>query len=137
MNILYFWISIVLIFLIIEFSTATFYGLALSLAAGVVALYVFFMQDMELSILQGIIFACMSLVFAYTLPKILSSGSPEAPQGFDKYIGEKRTTKKSAWDLKISLDGVEYIVESDDDIEAGDKVEVIGHKWAGMKVKKV
>lgn len=53
MNILYFWISIVLIFLIIEFSTATFYGLALSLAAGVVALYVFFMQDMELSILQG------------------------------------------------------------------------------------
>lgn len=96
MNILYFWISIVLIFLIIEFSTATFYGLALSLAAGVVALYVFFMQDMELSILQGIIFACMSLIFAYTLPKMLSSGSPETPQGFDKYIGEKRTTKKSA-----------------------------------------
>ena len=137
MNILYFWISIALIFLIIEFSTATFYGLALSLAAWVVALYVFFMRDMELSILQGIIFALMSLVFAYTLPKMLSSSTPDVPQGFDRYLGEKRSVKKTAGELKISLDGVEYIVESDDDIVAGDKVEVIGHKGTGMKVKKI
>jgi membrane protein implicated in regulation of membrane protease activity len=95
------------------------------------------MRDMELSILQGIIFALMSLVFAYTLPKMLSSSTPDVPQGFDRYVGEKRSVKKTAGELKISLDGVEYIVESDDDIVAGDKVEVIGHKGTGMKVKKV
>lgn len=137
MNILYFWISVALIFLIIEFSTATFYGLALSLAAWVVALYVFSVWDMELSILQGIIFALMSLVFAYILPKVLASQSPEVPQGFDKYIGEKRSIKKITGELKISLDGIDYVVESDDDIGSGDKVEVIGHKGTGMKVKKV
>lgn len=52
MNILYFWISIALIFLIVEFWTATFYGLALSLAAGIVTLYVFFVGDIELNVIQ-------------------------------------------------------------------------------------
>jgi membrane protein implicated in regulation of membrane protease activity len=89
-SILYFWIALALVFLIIEFATATFYGLALSLAAGIVALYVFF------SIVQGIIFAVASLILAYTLPRVLSSSSPDVPQGFDRYIGEKRTVKKSA-----------------------------------------
>jgi membrane protein implicated in regulation of membrane protease activity len=58
------------------------------------------------------------------------------PQGFDRYIGEKRTVKKSAWELKISLDGVEYIVDADEDIAAWDKVEILWHKGTGMKVKK-
>lgn len=137
MNFLYFWISIALFFLIIEFATATFYGLALSLAAGIVALYVFFSGETTFTIVQGIIFAVASLVFAYVLPKLLSATNPDVPQGFDRYVGEKRTVKKVAWDLKISLDGVEYGVDADEDIVAGDKVEVIGHKGAGMKVKKV
>jgi hypothetical protein len=35
-------------------------------------------------------------MLAYTLPKVLTSSSPDVPQGFDKYIGEKRTVKKIA-----------------------------------------
>lgn len=137
MDLLYFWIAIALIFLVIEFVTATFYGLALSLAAGIVALYVFYSWDSEPTIFQGLIFALMSLIFAYALPKVLSSSAPDIPQGFDRYLGEKRTVKKISGELKISLDGVEYIIDSDEEITAGDKVEVIGHKGAGMKVKKV
>jgi membrane protein implicated in regulation of membrane protease activity len=95
-SILYFWIATALLFLVVEFWTSTFYGLALSLAAGIVALYVFFSGEMELSIVQGIIFAVASLILAYTLPRVLSSSSPDVPQGFDRYIGEKRTVKKSA-----------------------------------------
>ena len=137
MTILYIWLAVAIAFLIIEILTATFYGLAIALAASIVALYVYLVWDTEFSIIQGLILVIGSVVFAYLLPKILSSSTPDMPQGFDRYIGEKRTVKKHAWDLKISLDGVDYTVESDEDIASWDKVEVIGHKGAGMKVKKV
>jgi membrane protein implicated in regulation of membrane protease activity len=137
MNFVFTWIAIALVFVIIEFISATFYGLALSIAALIVAVYVYIVWDTEFTVIQGLIFAVTSLIFAYTLPKVLTSSSPDVPQGFDKYIGEKRTVKKIAWDLKISLDGVEYTIDTDEEISAGDKVEVIGHKGTGMKVKKV
>lgn len=137
MTVLYSWIAVALLFLIVEFATTTFYGLALSLSAGVVASYVFYSQDHEFTIIQGIIFALTSLILAYILPKLLISSSPDIPQGFDRYIGEKRTIKRNAGDFKISLDGVDYIVDADEDISVGDRVEVIGHKGAGMKVKKI
>ena len=137
MTILYIWLAVAIAFLIIEILTATFYGLAIALAASIVALYVYIVWDTEFSIIQAIILVIGSAVFAYVLPKFLSSSTPDVPQGFDRYIGEKRTVKKHAWDLKISLDGVDYTVESDDDIAAGDKVEVTGHKGSWMKVKKV
>lgn len=136
MDILYFWIAGALVFLVIEMITVTFYGLALSLSAGIVALYIFYFWEREFTIFQGLIFAVMSLMFAYALPKILSTSTPDTPQGFDRYIGEKRTVKIISDEPKISLDGVEYMIESDEDISAGDKVEVIGHKGASMRVKK-
>lgn len=40
MSILLFWIGLGIVFLIVEVATATFYGLALSLASAIVALYV-------------------------------------------------------------------------------------------------
>lgn len=137
MTILYIWLAVAIAFLIIEILTATFYGLAIALAASIVALYVYLVGDTDFTIIQWIILVIASIIFAYLLPKVLSSNTPDVPQGFDRYIGEKRTVKKHAWDLKISLDGVDYTVESDDDIAAGDKVQVTGHKGSGMKVKKI
>jgi membrane protein implicated in regulation of membrane protease activity len=125
MNALYFWISVVLICMIIELSTSTFYGLALAIAAAIVASYVYIVGDTGLSITQSAIFAIASLASAYILPWLLASRAAEVPQGFDRYLGEKRSVKKTASELKISLDGVEYGIESDDDIAAGDKVEII------------
>lgn len=137
MELIYFWTGVVVIFIILELLTSTFYGLSLALAAWVVSVYVFFSKEIELSLLQGVIFVISSAIFAYFLPRYLVSSMPDVPQGADKYIGEKRSVKKIGGDLKVSLDGVEYLVESDDDITSGDKVEVIGHKWVSMKVKKV
>jgi membrane protein implicated in regulation of membrane protease activity len=71
------------------------------------------------------------------LPKILVSNTPDVPQGVDKYIGQVRSVKKVGGEWKISLDGVDYQVETDDEISQGNKVEVIGHGGASMKVKKV
>ena len=39
--------------------------------------------------------------------------------------------------MKISLDGVDYLIDTDDEIATGDKVEVTGHKGAAMRVRKV
>lgn len=96
MTLIYIWIALALVFLMIEFVTVTFYGLALSLSAGIVALYVFFIGDTEFTIFQGLIFVVSSGFFAYFLPKFLSSQAPDVPQGADRYRGEKRTVKKVA-----------------------------------------
>lgn len=83
------------------------------------------------------IFAVASAIFSYFLPNYLKSSLPDTPQGTDRYIGEKRSVKKVGGDMKISLDGVDYLIESDDDIASGDRVEVTGHKGVSMKVKKL
>lgn len=137
MHIIFFWIAAALIFLIIEMMTATFYGLSLAMAAGIVATWVFFAAESGFTIAQGVVFVIASIVFAFWLPKLLVSKQEDKPQGADIYIGEKRSVKKQAGSLKISLDGVDYNIESDDDVTAGDKVEVVGHKGTAMKVKKV
>lgn len=137
MELIYFWSGVVVAFIILELLTSTFYGLSLALAAGVVSFYVFFTKEGELSLIQGLIFVVASAIFAYFLPKYLSSSMPDVPQGVDRYIGEKRSVKKIAGDLKISLDGVEYLIDAEDEIVAGDKVEVLWHKGVSMKVKKV
>lgn len=134
MTILYFWIAAAIVFLIIEMLTATFYGLSLALASAIVAGVVYTLWDTSPTILQGGVFAVASVLFALVLPRLLISQEKDMPQGADRYIGEKRSVKKVGWDLKISLDGVDYLIESDDDIAPSDKVEVIGHKGAAMKV---
>ena len=136
-DILLFWIGLVVGFIIIEFFTATFYGFALSLAAAVVGVYVYLTHATDFQMLHAVIFVLASAIFAYTLPKYLVSGSPDTPQGSDRYIGEKRVVKKSWWDLKISLDGVEYLIESTEEVVVWDKVEILWHKGISMKVKKV
>lgn len=137
MTILYFWIAAAIVFLIIEMMTATFYGLSLALASAIVAWVVYMLSDTSFTILQAGVFALASAVFAFILPRFLSSREPDIPQGSDRYIGEKRVVKKSNTDLKISLDGVDYLIESDETLSVGDKVEVIGHKGVSMRVKKV
>ena len=130
------WIAIAIFFLIIEMVTATFYGLSLALSAAIVAIVTYIIQEPTLTILQGWVFAIASLIFALIIPKLLISHEPITPQGADKYIGQIRSTKKVGGEFKISLDGVDYLVDSDEELVAGDKVEVVGHKGASMKVKK-
>lgn len=136
MELLYGWLAITALFLIVEIISSTFYGLSISFAAGVTAIYVLISHDVKLTLVQWIIFVVASGIFAYVLPKMLISKAPDIPQGGDKYVWEKRTARKVWGDLKISLDGVDYLVEADDEIEAWDKVEVLGHKGSSMKVKK-
>ncbi len=136
-SILLFWIGLAIGFVILELLTATFYGLSLALASCIVALHIYFSGDTVFQILHAVIFVFSSAVFAFLLPKYLVSHTPDMPQGMDQYIGLTRSVKKIGTDLKISLDGVEYLIESDNQVSAGDKVEIMGHHGVSMKVKKL
>ena len=131
------WIAIAIFFLIIEMVTATFYGLSLALSAAIVAIVTYIIQEPTLTILQGWVFAIASLIFALIIPKLLVSHEGDMPQWADKYIAQVRSVKKVGGDYKISLDGVDYLVDSDEELVVGDKVEVVGHQGASMKVRKV
>lgn len=130
------WIAIAIFFLIIEMVTSTFYGLSLALSAAIVAMVTYILQEPTITILQGGVFAIASLIFALVIPKLLISHEPITPQGADKYIGQVRSARKVGGEYKISLDGVDYLIESETDITVGDKVEIIGHKGASMKVRR-
>ncbi len=52
MDLLYFWIGAIILFLIIEMLTATFYGLSLAIASSTVALYVWLTHETSLDIIQ-------------------------------------------------------------------------------------
>lgn len=134
-SLLLFWIGTGIIFLIVEMITATFYGLSVAIAAFILAVYVWLTGETSIDLLQGTSFAIVTFIAAYFLPKLLVSGAPDTPQGIDRYIGEKRKAKKVGDDLKIVLDGVDYLVLGDD-IEAGDMVEVVSAKGGSLHVKK-
>lgn len=136
MELFYFWIGAFIFFLIIELVTATFYWLALSIASAVTAFYVWYFGADALDVTQGVIFALTAFIASYFLPRLLTPTSDhEAPQWIDLYIGQKRKLKKVGDSFKISLDGVDYLVEWDD-IGAGDQVEVLRKKGAGFVVAK-
>lgn len=53
------------------------------------------------------------------------------------YIGEVKSVKKVGGDMKVSLDGVDYLIESKDvNIVEGDLVRIIGSQGVSMKVEK-
>jgi hypothetical protein len=48
----------------------------------------------------------------------MKSSLPDTSQGVDTYTGQVRTVKKVSTDLKISLDGVDYLIDGEEDIKA-------------------
>ena len=137
MELLYWWLAITAIFLIVELITSTFYGLSISFAAGVTAIYVLVSHEASLTVTQWIIFVIASSIFAYILPKMLISSSPDQPQWLSEYIGMTRVVKTVGTELKIVLDGVDYPIEADDDVKPSDKVKIVWHKGISLIVKKV
>lgn len=93
-SILLFWLGLAIGFIIIELLTATFYGLSLALASLVVWIYIYFSGDTLFEVAHAVIFVISSALFAYFLPRLLRSSSPDTPQGMDQYIDLTRAVKK-------------------------------------------
>lgn len=135
-----FWIGFGIVFLIVELITATFYGFSLAIAAFIVAIYAAIMNSSNVDIIQGAIFAGTALVTCYFFPKFFVSSvesSEEKPQGLDMYIGERRRVRQVDEDFKIKLDGVEYLVVCDDDLEDKDLVEIVDRRGSIFIVEMV
>ncbi|MBB1554277.1 NfeD family protein [Candidatus Gracilibacteria bacterium] len=135
-----FWIGFGIVFLIVELITATFYGFSLAIAAFVVAIYVAVTGASNVDIVQGAIFAITALVTCYFFPKFFASSpesSDEKPQGLDMYIGERRRVRQVDEDFKVKLDGVEYLVVCDDDLEDKDLVEIVDRRGSIFIVEMV
>ncbi|NRH20763.1 hypothetical protein HOO68_01820 [Candidatus Gracilibacteria bacterium] len=126
-SLLIFWIAVGIGFLIIEMITVTFYGLAISLAGFITALYVYYFGGEDVTIIQGLIFAVVSFLASFFLPRYLSSQVEEKAQGLDSYLGETRKVKKVGEDFKVVLDGVDYFIDIDG-VKVGDKVELTSRK---------
>ncbi len=82
---------------------------------------------MEVTIAQGVVFALVTILTSYYLPRFLISRTIEHSQGLDTYIGETRRVKKVGEDHKISLDGIDYLIDIDD-VQEGDRVQIVTRK---------
>lgn len=137
-NLLLFWIGAGIIFLILELITATFYGFALALSAFVVAAYVFAVNPQGLDAMQGMIFVVCAMISSYVFPKILTPKTDtDKPQGLDIYIGETRRIRLVGEDFKVKLDGVEYMIISDDDIDDKDLVKIVDRRGSVFIAEKI
>lgn len=126
-SLLIFWISIGIGFLIIEMITVTFYGLAISMAAFLTGLYVWYFGVNEVNIIQWIIFAVVSFLSSYFFPKILMPNIEEKAQWLDIYIGQTRKVKQVWEDFKVIFDGVEYLIDIEG-VKSGTKVRLTSRK---------
>lgn len=138
MSLTLFWIGAGIVFLILEIMTATFYGLSLAIAAFSVAVYATIVAPGAFDVVQGLIFVVVALIASYFLPKWLTPKEvTEKPQGLDMYLSERHRVRAVDEDFKVKLDGVQYLVISDDDLEDKDLVELVERKGSVFVVEKV
>lgn len=136
-NLFYIYLASGIFFILIEMLTATFYGLSVSLACFVLALYVYITGDANMTIVQGIIFALVSAVSAYFFPKWLTPNTPPFKSGLDAHIGQSFRLERIGSDWKVKIDGVDYLIDDDSetpDFEAGKKVRLESHNAGILKV---
>ena len=138
MSFLYTWIIIAVVFLIIEVFTTTLYGLSLSIASVIVALYVWYTWESSFSLIQSVIFVISSAILAYFIPSYFMRQTPTKSQGMDAYIGKKGKIVETQQWIKVELDGVPYQILNEDEktFKSGDPVKVIGHTGWVFDVEK-
>ena len=117
--------------------TATFYGLSVSVACFVLAVYVYVTGDANITVIQGLILVVISGVSAYFLPKWLTPHSKPLKSGLDVHIGQSFRLERVGTDWKVKIDGVDYLIDDDSetpDFEAGKKVRLESHSAGILQV---
>jgi len=136
-NLFYIYLASGVFFLLIEMLTATFYGLAISVASFILAVYVFVTGDVNVTVLQGIIFVIVSAISAYFLPKWLQPDTETLKSGLDAHVGKSFRLERVGNDWKVKVDGVDYLIDDDSEtpeFEVGKKVRLVSHRAGVLKV---
>lgn len=107
----YGWLCFAVIALIVEMFSGTLFGLSFSVSAFIVAAYVAVTKEADLSIAQAVIFAVTGSALCFVLPSFFKKTRNEFKQGLDAVIGKTFVLKKIGEDYKVSVDGVDYLVE--------------------------
>lgn len=109
----YGWLAVAVLALIVEMFSGTLYGLSFSLSAFLIAAYVSVTGETQLSLAQALIFAVSGAVFCFVFPKWFNKTRTEFKQGLDTAVGKTYALKKVGEDFKVSIDGVDYLVDPD------------------------
>ena len=136
-NLFYIYLASGIFFLLIEMLTATFYGLSMSVACFILAVYVYATGDTSMTAIQGGLLAVTSAVFAYFLPKWMMSHAKVLKSGLDLHIGHSFRLEQVGTDWKIKIDGVDYLIGEEsvtDEFAPGKKVMLEGHDGGILKV---
>lgn len=136
-NLFYIYLASGVFFLLIEMLTATFYGLSVSVACFVLALYIYLTGDTTMTIVQGLILVVVSGAFAYFLPKWLKPHTEAFKSGLDAHIGQSFRLERVGTDWKVKIDGVDYLIDDDSEtpeFEAGKKVRLKSHNSGIVQV---
>ncbi|MDD2566067.1 MAG: hypothetical protein PHZ26_05165 [Candidatus Gracilibacteria bacterium] len=137
MESLYIWLAAGVVFLIIEMMTVTLYGLSMSIAAFVVALYVYLTKAESADITQIIIFVVISTVCIFIFPKFFKLSKGTAKIGIDAYVGRTFKLKKVGNDWKVEIEGVAYLIDDNSvtpDFEEGKKIKVVSYEGTSLNV---
>ncbi|MDP2103631.1 MAG: hypothetical protein Q8K26_01770 [Candidatus Gracilibacteria bacterium] len=139
-NLFYIYLASGIFFLLIEMLTATFYGLAVSVASVLLAVYVYVTGDTTVTVIQGTIFVIVSAISAYFLPKWLQPNTEALKSGLDAHVGKSFRLERVGADWKVKIDGVDYLIDDDSEtpeFEIGKKVRLVSHKSGVLKVELV
>jgi membrane protein implicated in regulation of membrane protease activity len=126
----YGWLAIAVLAFIIEMFSGTLFGLSFSFSAFLVAAYVAITGETAVTLVQAGIFAITGALFCFLFPRWFNRPEPGFKQGLDAAVGKSYPLKKAGDDWKVTIDGVDYLVDDDcvtDAFAAKKKVRVESH----------
>ncbi len=78
-----------------------------------------------MTVIQGVLLAIISIIFAYLLPNWLKPHSEVLKSGLDNHVGQSFRLERIGSDWKIKVDGVDYLIDDSSetpDFAVGKKV---------------
>lgn len=99
-------------FIIIEMFTVTLYGICISIAAFVVAIYVWVTKDTGMNVVQTVIFATVSAILSYFIPKHFQKHTEtRSDNPIEMEIGKIFVLHESKGEYRINIEGANYLVD--------------------------
>ncbi len=138
-NMLALWLALGVFLLMIEMFTGTLYGLSLSIAAFVLAIYVYYTGEMNFTLVQAIILFVLSSVLCYFFPKWFNQSEKGDFNGsvLDRAVGSVLPLKESKGIYRVNIEGVDYLVDEDSvtkDFAKGKKAVINSHDGSTVQV---
>ncbi|UFX82887.1 NfeD family protein [Candidatus Absconditicoccus praedator] len=138
-----YWISIGIIFIIIEVFLLTLDFLAIGAAAIITGVFVFvFDIGYDQWWITGLIFLISSTINLYVMKKYVVNWfhvgqSQQSPMSMDNAKGEKLKVQVMGGQKVVFFDGGYWNIKTDDEVNQGDTVEIVEFGTGFLKVKKI